>query len=342
MPTPDPARRTRRSSFPRGSRSAAALPKGTIAARVDGELRDLSFVPAADADVEPVDAAHPTTGCTCCGTRPRTCSPRPCADLWPGHAATRSGPPIDRRLLLRLRPARAHVSADDLPRRSTRRMRADRGARTSRFVREEVSRDGGARAAGATSPSRSRSSRASARAMARAPTSRRQPATPSRSTRNDALGRPVPGPARAVTPGALGRVQAHGRRRRLLARRRAQPAADAHLRHGLGDAGRPRRAPATGSRRPSAATTGARRRARPVLVPRGDRLGARGLPSARRPGPPADGGLLAPAPRGGRLRVRELARTSRSRSCSRRAGTSSGSPTACSRRWSSTAAPSTT
>ena len=32
--------------LPEGEPVGAALPKGTIAARVDGELRDLSFVPA--------------------------------------------------------------------------------------------------------------------------------------------------------------------------------------------------------------------------------------------------------------------------------------------------------
>ena len=42
--------------LPEGEPVGAALPKGAIAARVDGELRDLSFVPAHDAVVEPI---HP-------------------------------------------------------------------------------------------------------------------------------------------------------------------------------------------------------------------------------------------------------------------------------------------
>jgi threonyl-tRNA synthetase len=43
--------------LPEGEPVGAALPKGSIAARVNGELRDLSFVPASDATVEPVEAA---------------------------------------------------------------------------------------------------------------------------------------------------------------------------------------------------------------------------------------------------------------------------------------------
>jgi len=41
--------------LPEGEPVGAALPKGTIAARVDGELRDLSFVPSEAAAVEPID-----------------------------------------------------------------------------------------------------------------------------------------------------------------------------------------------------------------------------------------------------------------------------------------------
>ncbi len=41
--------------LPEGEPVGAALPKGTIAACVDGELRDLSFVPSHDVVVEPID-----------------------------------------------------------------------------------------------------------------------------------------------------------------------------------------------------------------------------------------------------------------------------------------------
>ena len=40
--------------LPDGEPVGAALPKGTIAARVDGKLRDLSYTPDDDADVEPI------------------------------------------------------------------------------------------------------------------------------------------------------------------------------------------------------------------------------------------------------------------------------------------------
>ena len=52
---PDPARRLHDRASRRGAGRRGPA-EGPIAARVDGELRDLSFVPAADADVEPVDA----------------------------------------------------------------------------------------------------------------------------------------------------------------------------------------------------------------------------------------------------------------------------------------------
>jgi len=70
-----------------------------------------------------------------------------------------------------------------------------------------------------------------------------------------------------------------------------------------------RRSPSTwnGSRRPNAGPPQARRGARPVLLPRGDRFGARRLSPEGWHHPAPHGGLLAPAPRGGRLRVRELA-----------------------------------
>ena len=86
----------------------------------------------------------------------------------------------------------------------------------------------------------------------------------------------------------------------------------------------------------------ARRGARPLLVPGRDRLRARGVPSEGRHGPPADGGLLAPAPRRGRLRLRHVAAHHQGRAVRARPGTSTGTRTACTRRWSSTGARTTT
>ena len=103
------------------------------------------------------------------------------------------------------------------------------------------------------------------------------------------------------------RVHLDRGQRRVLARRREEPAAHPHLRDRVGHAGGPRRLPAAhgGSRAPRPPQ--ARRRPRPVLVPRGDRLGPGRLPSARRARADDHGGLLAAAPRGGRLPVRVLA-----------------------------------
>ena len=77
---------------------------------------------------------------------------------------------------------------------------------------------------------------------------------------------------------AARRVQAHEGRRRVLARRREAPDAPAHLRHRVGVEGRARGAPAPARGGREARPPQARRRARPLLVPRRDRLRARGLP----------------------------------------------------------------
>ena len=86
----------------------------------------------------------------------------------------------------------------------------------------------------------------------------------------------------------------------------------------------------------------ARRRARPVLVPRRDRLGPGRLPPQGRPRPPADGGLQPRSATSRPATSSSTRPTSPRRTCSRRRATSTGSPTACSRRWSSTGAPTTT
>ena len=98
--------------------------------------------------------------------------------------------------------------------------------------------------------------------------------------------------------GRLGPLQADAGGRRLLAGRREAAAAPAHLRHGLGVREGPGRAPAPARGGRAARPPQARGRARPVLVPRRDRLGPGRLPSQGRHHPPAHGGLLAAAPRG--------------------------------------------
>ena len=94
------------------------------------------------------------------------------------------------------------------------------------------------------------------------------------------LRRPLPRPARALDRPARP-LQADAGRRRLLARRRAPAAAAADLRDGVGvrQGARGPSAPPRGGR--AARPPPARRRARPVLLPARDRLGAGGLPSRR-------------------------------------------------------------
>ena len=93
----------------------------------------------------------------------------------------------------------------------------------------------------------------------------------------------------------------------VLPRQREEPDAPAHLRHGVGHQVGPRRPPADARRGRSPRPPQARCRARPLLVPRGDRLRPGRVPSEGRDHPSPDGGLLAAASRGGGLRVRLLA-----------------------------------
>ena len=153
--------------------------------------------------------------------------------------------------------------------------------------------------------------------------------------------RPVPGAARALDrpPRPL---QADAGRRRLLARRREAGAAAADLRDGLGVREGTGRLPASAGGGRAARPPQARRGARPLQLPRGDRLRPRRLPPQGRDHPPPDGGVLTAAPRRGRATTSSTRRTSPRAPCSRSPATSTGSPTGCTRRWSSTAARSTT
>jgi threonyl-tRNA synthetase len=121
--------------LPEGEPVGAVLPKGTIAARVDGELRDLSFVPTSDVVVEPVDpssddglhvlrhsAAHVLAQAVC--------------ELFPG-AKYAIGPAIEDGFYYDF-DLPEPVHAADLPK-IERRMRQI-VKRNQPFVREEVSR----------------------------------------------------------------------------------------------------------------------------------------------------------------------------------------------------------
>ena len=122
--------------LPEGEPVGAVLPKGTIAARVDGELRDLSFVPAAEADVEPVAPAsdeglHVLRHSTAHVLAQAVC------DLYPG-AKYAIGPSVTDGFYYDFDLPEA-VHAADLAKIDRRMHQIVK--RNQRFVREEVSRD---------------------------------------------------------------------------------------------------------------------------------------------------------------------------------------------------------
>ena len=267
--------------LPEGEPVGGVLDRGAIAARVDGELRDLSFVPEADAAVEPVDAGL--------AGRPARPAPLERPTSWRRRCASCSrartyaiGPAIEDGFYYDFElPEPLYAGATSTDRTAD---AEDREA-DQPFVREELTRAEALRALRRPAVQAARSSRslepgegAGGDTVSAVPQRR--------------LGRPVPGAARAVDRQA-GRLQADPPRRRVLARRRAAPAAHARLRHGVGHPGGSRRAPASAGGGGAPRPPPAGRRARPVLVPRRDRLGPRGVPPARRPRAQADGGLLA-------------------------------------------------
>ena len=115
--------------------------------------------------------------------------------------------------------------------------------------------------------------------------------------------RPVPRPAPADHQ-ADPRLQADAQRSGVLARRREEQAAPAHLRHRLGDQGGARGAPPPHRGGRAARPPQARSRARPLLVPRRDRVGHGGLPPQGWRDQARDGGLRPPAAHRGGLRLR--------------------------------------
>ena len=233
-------------NLPEGEPVGSALPPGAIAARVDGVLRDLV--------VRPRGRRRGRAGRRA-DRRRAACPPaldraRPGPGGLPavaGHQA-RHRPDDRRRLLLRPRDPGARLG---------RRPAADRGddagdRRRGPAVHPRGRLDRG----GAPPPDRAavqaRDRRGPRHRRGRRRHRRRRPDRELLPQRR--LGGPLPRSARALDRAAR-RLQAHGRQRRLLARRRAQPAAHPDLRHRLGDPGRPRRVPRAGSRRPRSGTT---------------------------------------------------------------------------------------
>ena len=290
----DACPKARPSRSPRGSRSAPRCARRRSPRASTASCATCRSCRPSDAPVEPVGVR----------TRRRAARAAPLDRARAGAGGVRPLPGREVRDRPGDRPT-ASTTTSTLPEHGPRgRPREDRASacaqivkRNQPFVREEVAARRGARAAcrPAVQARDHRGHRSDAEEDAEATW---PPARPSRFYRNDGwtdlcLGPHVP------SHGQARRVQADEGRRRVLARRREEPAAHAHLRHRVGDEGRPRRVPAPPRGGRAARPPQARRRARPVLVPRGDRLGPRGLPPEGRARPPAHGGLLAAAPRGG-------------------------------------------
>ena len=122
-------------ALPEGEPVGSVLDPGAVAARVDGELRDLSFVPDRDVAVEPVDPASEDGLHVVRHSAAHVLAQAVCR-LWPGTRYA-IGPAIADGFYYDL-AIPEHLSADDLPRIEAT-MREIVGADQS-FVREEVSR----------------------------------------------------------------------------------------------------------------------------------------------------------------------------------------------------------
>jgi threonyl-tRNA synthetase len=122
--------------LPEGEPIGSALPPGTIAARVDGELVDLSFVPADDCAVEPLGPDDPD-GLTVLRHSAAHVMAQAVCDVVPG-ARYAIGPPIEDGFYYDFELPRP-LTPEDLPR-IEERMR-EIVAADQPFVREELSRD---------------------------------------------------------------------------------------------------------------------------------------------------------------------------------------------------------
>jgi len=123
-------------SLPEGEPIGSALPPSAIAARVDGVLRDLSFVPDADCSVEPVEVGS-DDGLHVLRHSTAHVLAQAVTRLWPGTKLG-VGPTIVDGFYYDL-AIPAHVSVDDLPR-IEETMRAI-AAEDQPFIREDVSTD---------------------------------------------------------------------------------------------------------------------------------------------------------------------------------------------------------
>ncbi len=122
--------------LPEGEPVGSALPPGSIAARVDGELRDLSYVPSADVAAEAIDV-RTDDGLHVLRHSTAHVLAQAVSKLWPGTRLG-IGPTITDGFYYDL-AIPEHVSADDLPR-IEEAMRAI-VAEDQPFIREDVERE---------------------------------------------------------------------------------------------------------------------------------------------------------------------------------------------------------
>jgi len=142
--------------LPEGEPIGSALPSEAVAARVEGTLVDLAFVPEGDAPVEPVLPADPDGLHVLRHSAAHVMAQAVC-DLVP-HARYAIGPPIEDGFYYDFELAEA-LTPDDLPKIEAR--MAEIVVANQPFIREELSR------ASMTSRTNARSSRASMRLRAR-------------------------------------------------------------------------------------------------------------------------------------------------------------------------------
>ena len=333
-PSSSPPARRRPTRWPRPACRCTGPRRSWWSATPTGRLRDLDWAPDADTEVEPVADRRARTGSTCCATRPRTCSPRRCRTLFP-EAKLGIGPPIENGFYYDFDVAKP-FHPDDL----AKRREADAGDRQggAAFRRRRFDTLDEAKAELADEPYKLElvdikgdglTPREVMEVGRRRADHLRQPR---RRVRQDLLVRPVPRPAPAVHP-ADRRVQAHALGRRLLARQREEPAAAAGLRHRVADPRRAQGVPAAAGGGRPARPPQARRRPRPVPLPRRDRLRASRSSTPRAASSAARWRTTRAAGTRRRATSSSTPRTSPRGSCSRPPGTCSGTPTACSRPW---------
>ena len=233
------------------------LARAAVAARVDGQIRDLDR----PLQAEPASPSSPSgtrTPSTCCAIRRPTSSPPRCASSFPGRRSasarrSRTASTTTSRCRRPFTPEDLEAIEAEMPKVA---------ARDYPFVREEVEPRRGATAASRDDPLK-------LERIADLGADESDLGLHRRPVRG-----PLPRAARA-DHGTAQALQAAPRRRRLLARRRTPPDAAAHLRHRLVQEGGPRRVPAPARGGQEARPPRARQGARPLHLPPRSRPGAR-------------------------------------------------------------------